>query len=60
MGRTHTTAIFTFINRKTILSFSDPFPIELGMLISGFWVNNMTDMVSSSSTPFFVFFFFFF
>jgi hypothetical protein len=26
------------------------------MLIAGFWVNNMTDMVRSSSTAFFFFF----
>lgn len=44
-------SIFTFINRKTILSFSDPFPIELGMLISGFWVNNMTDMFQTLAYP---------
>lgn len=44
-------AIFTFINRKAILSFSDHFPLELGMLISGFWVNNMTDMFQTLAYP---------
>ncbi len=38
-------AIVTFINRKIVLGFTDPFPLELAMLISGFWVNNMSDMV---------------
>jgi len=28
-----------------MLSFTDPFPIELAMLISGFWINNVSDMV---------------
>lgn len=43
--------IVTFINRKIVLGFSDPFPIELAMLVSGFFVNNMSDMFQTLAYP---------
>eukprot|EP01119_Soliformovum_irregulare_P023897 TRINITY_DN8443_c0_g1_i1.p1 TRINITY_DN8443_c0_g1~~TRINITY_DN8443_c0_g1_i1.p1 ORF type:complete len:576 (-),score=141.85 TRINITY_DN8443_c0_g1_i1:21-1706(-) len=33
-----------FIFRKVMLSLTDPFPLEIAMFISGFWVENIYDM----------------
>jgi len=43
--------IVTFIVRKIILSLADPFPIEMAMLIAGFWVQNMYDMLLVIAYP---------
>ncbi|KAL6068271.1 L-cystine transporter [Balamuthia mandrillaris] len=48
---TATLAILPFILRKVLLSLTEPFPIEIAMLISGFWINNMNDMFQTLAYP---------
>ena len=33
--------IVVFIFKKTLLSLTDPYPFEIAMLISGFWIENL-------------------
>eukprot|EP01117_Protostelium_nocturnum_P000997 TRINITY_DN11318_c0_g1_i1.p1 TRINITY_DN11318_c0_g1~~TRINITY_DN11318_c0_g1_i1.p1 ORF type:complete len:557 (+),score=148.59 TRINITY_DN11318_c0_g1_i1:60-1673(+) len=44
-------AIIVFIVRKTMLGLMDPFPHEIAMFVSGFWVENMYDMFQSIAYP---------
>lgn len=40
--------IGVFIIRKVMLALTDVFPLDTAMLISGFWVENIYDMVCFS------------
>ncbi|KAL6075960.1 L-cystine transporter [Balamuthia mandrillaris] len=48
---TFTLAIITFILRKTLLSFTDPYPLEIAMLIAALWAENMDDMFQTLAYP---------
>ncbi len=52
--------LVVFVNRRVVLSLSDPFPIEIAMLLSGFWINNMSDMARTLSPSLLLLWHFFF
>eukprot|EP01117_Protostelium_nocturnum_P001164 TRINITY_DN11480_c0_g1_i1.p1 TRINITY_DN11480_c0_g1~~TRINITY_DN11480_c0_g1_i1.p1 ORF type:complete len:595 (+),score=88.99 TRINITY_DN11480_c0_g1_i1:64-1848(+) len=44
-------AAIVFIARKALLSITDPFPHEIAMFVSGFWIENLYDMFQSMAYP---------
>lgn len=37
--------VMCFILKKTLLAYTTPFPLAMGMLMSGYWVEHITDIV---------------
>lgn len=44
-------AFLTFVFRRVELGLLDVFPLELSMLISGFWFQNLSDMLQTLAFP---------
>lgn len=43
--------LLTFIFRKVLLSLTDVFPLEMAMLISSFWIENIADFFYTLAYP---------
>jgi len=43
--------LMTFVFRKILLSLTDVFPLEMAMLISSFWIENMADLFYTFAYP---------
>ncbi|CAD7700692.1 unnamed protein product [Ostreobium quekettii] len=44
-------AIITFIFKKVFLAMTDPYPIEIAMVISGLWLENLVDVFITLAYP---------
>ena len=51
IGLTVTLQIVIFIYRKVLLALTKNFPIDIAMLISGFWIPNLADMFTTLAYP---------
>jgi hypothetical protein len=37
--------VLNFIFKKTLLAFTIPFPMPIAMLMAGYWIEHLTDLV---------------
>eukprot|EP01025_Chloroclados_australasicus_P015145 TRINITY_DN1720_c0_g3_i1.p1 TRINITY_DN1720_c0_g3~~TRINITY_DN1720_c0_g3_i1.p1 ORF type:complete len:591 (+),score=57.26 TRINITY_DN1720_c0_g3_i1:168-1940(+) len=44
-------AIITFIGKKVLLAFTDKYPMEVAMVISGLWLENLEDLFVTLAYP---------